>query len=145
MSNRGVNGFVARRLRAGPLGALDNDCKGLVLQQLCGRDVAVLLLAGAPPARSLILLKFAQGRRIEYAPFLSTSIAFGSHQSRCFALFTCGQAVDVELGGSVRFVLPDYQMVHKTVALLRHADAWCPEHAYSRSVEALRERLVRAL
>ena len=136
-------GAFGRRVRAGPLAALGDDCASLVIERLDVEGRIAMFLAGAPKARVRAVRVFTQGRRIEFAPWRH-SYGFGCHDNSHALMLTCGLSVRI-MSDRVVTCGRDRDHMHKIIHKLDGLKLWQAEPGSwrpSSSLEDLARRLV---
>lgn len=138
-------------LERGPLGALAAPETGFVFDaaravwdRLRLPDKVALYIASWPhaPPQWTLLVKYTQGRRVEYGPFTKNEFGFGEHLHKSYVLAGLGLTIDLDSW----IVTEDYEQLNKLFTLLKRykglEGSWA-RHACS--VEAWRGFLIRLL
>lgn len=125
-----VEGFLERRLRAGPLGRLSDDLIAKVCSFLDPTRILVLVASGAPPVRTSVLCeRHSQGSRFEYGPL--NCGGFSESVLKTTVLITVGLKIEATHTGrfgteGLSFVNEDHDLLGKTIFKLKLRKLWMP-------------------
>ena len=127
-------GFVRKRLEAGPLGRLPVELVVMVCKHLSEEEQVRMILAGAPKVETdVTFYRHIQGRRHEYSP--RACDGFGSELSTEKVVITLGVMIQVTVAkdstGVARYVpsrlvTTDEECIAKTIYKLNKRKLWYP-------------------